>query len=376
MHSLSLQLKSATIFSMILLAASPVITHRAFAVELSVTGNGEGSVNEANVSNASTTQVTSNNTAEVNNDIQINANTGNNSASGNNGEATQVTTGDVVTETTVVNEMNKTVVEQQPCCSQSGVITVISNNGSNSKNTAQTTNTNNTHVTVNQHAQITNNVKGTGNTGGNTANNNAGNVSIKTGNITVKDSIYNTMVNRARVSVNQPTSGGTLATVIGNGTDTTNTINFLTNNAQTVVINNYADIFNNVIYDLSTGNNHANDNTGNVSIETGDIDVTVEIVNDVNKSEVEVKCDDCREKPEKPTPTPPADKVTPTPPSPEKPTSHGGNGGEVASVSVGKELPVTGMNWLLLAIIGNVMMLFLGMILRLRSGNAPGAVAL
>lgn len=358
---------------MVLLALSPVITHKAFATEITVTGNGEASVNEASVSDSSQVNVTSNNSAEVTNNVQVNAETGNNEVSGNTGDS-QVQTGDVAIDTTVVNEMNQTNVTQQSCCSQSGTIVVNSKNGSNSQNTTNVSNSNNANLNINQTAVITNTINGKANTGGNTANNNSGYVGIKTGNITVKDRIINAQVNIAKIQVNQPVLGDTLATVIGNGTGTTNSINFLTSNNQTVNVVNYADIFNNIVYDLTTGDNHADNNNGDVEIKTGDISVTTEITNVVNESEVIIDCE-CKEKPEKPTPTPPADKVTPTPPSPEKPTS-GGNGGEVASVAVGKVLPVTGVNWIILAIAGNIMMLFLGMILRLRSGNAPGAEAL
>lgn len=365
----------AFIISLVLLLMGSMVSSKALAEEIVVSGNGSESSSEVNVSQSTNTNVESTNTATVDNNVQTNANTGDNSVSDNTGGNTQVQTGSISTTTNIQNAANTSIVTVNNCCESGSTNVTVAGNGSGSSNNATVSTSQTNNVNISNAANITNNISINANTGGNTANDNSGNVFLKTGSISVYNSIKNASVNKAIVDISSGKSGSVNLKIAGNGTDSRNTIDYTASNTNTVFVDNYANIFNNVLLNLNTGDNEVNDNNGDVTLLTGNIDVVTEITNAVNTSKVTIDCD-CREKPQpKPTPVTPADKVTP--PGPSQPTSGGGGGGggEVAGIALGKSLPVTGTNWLFLAFIGNVMMLLLGMILRLRSGNSPGVLA-
>lgn len=359
------------VFSLGCLLTSPFLVRQVSATEIAVEENGPESVNEASVSQTVSATVESLNIAAVENDISVTLQTGGNSVSGNSGE-TEIQTGDISDTTTIDNTLNTTSVDQSGCCSVSGTLVIVSSNGSGSNNTASQKTTNSTNVTVNNNARINNTVNGKASTGNNTANNNSGDVTIKTGSISVKTNIGSTGVNTSRVILPRTISGQIVSDISGNGVGSQNILTFLSGTKTTITTTNYADIFTDVLLNVNTGNNSADGNSGNVLIATGDISVTTDIENTVNANTVTTECE-CKPEPS-PTPTP-VDKITPNPTSYDKSNSNGNGSGEVASISSEKILPVTGLNWLVLAFIGNVMMLFLGMILRLRSGNSPGIAA-
>lgn len=367
--------KFAVILSLILLLLGSLVSRKAWAEEITVTGNGNESSNEVNVSSSSNTNVESTNTTNVDNTVQTNANTGANSVSNNSGGNAEVQTGSITTTTNIQNAANTSIVQANNCCETGETNVTITGNGSGSNNNVNGSTAHTTNVTVSNTANITNNITVNANTGSNTANDNSGNVLIKTGNISVNNSVKNAPVNKAIVDIRTGKSSDLNLKIAGNGTESRNNINYLDYATNTVFVDNYANIFNNVLLNLNTGNNEADGNNGDVTLITGDIDVTTEIVNSVNSSKVTIDCG-CHPQPQ-PTPTPvtPTEKVTPSSPSSSSSSSGGNSGGEVAGVALGKTLPVTGTNWLFLAFIGNVMMLLLGTILRLRSGNSPGALA-
>ena len=131
---------------------------------------------------------------------------------------------------------------------------------------------------------------------------------------------------------------------------------------------------------LITGDNTADRNTdGDVDIKTGDVKVVTKIENDVNKSEVVVECGCEEEKPEEEKPPKeeeekpvgaPVGSSNPPTKAAEKPSEQ--KKGEVLSAAIGDILPATGTPWFILAILGNLVMLLLGTVLRLRSGRSPG----
>lgn len=147
-------------------------------------------------------------------------------------------------------------------------------------------------------------------------------------------------------------------------------------------------ITNNSFWNLISGNNTANRNNGDVSIKTGNIDFTSDIENGpiASSSVSDYCCEDPKDQ-EVPSPTPPAppsqqDEAKGT--SPASGTgnpgggSSGGSGGSgnggPALVAIGKILPATGSSWFFFATVANIVMLFLGMVLRLRSGRSPDFV--
>jgi len=362
------------IASMAFALSSLFQTTNAYADEYVISDNGAGSSSEIQATNSQNTNVTQNNDAQVSNDVDVNADTGNNQANDNSGN-TGISTGDVNSTTTIDNSLNTSVVSND-CCLQPDGTAAINGNGDYSQNTISITSRFGSDTSITNTATITNHIYGQANTGRNTANDNSGNVSIKTGNITVTDTIRNT-ANTANVHLSQNTNGDYTLSISDNDTDSENTINLSLNNQSNVSVNNTADILSEIFWDANTGNNQANDNRGNVDIQTGDIVFNTTIENNANHATVDLDCCDPQKQEEKPPTV-----ILPPPVLPvSEPTTGGGNGGgdgksdgksdgKGGSV-LGSTLPTTGNNWLFLALLGNIMMFFFGMFLRLRSGRFP-----
>lgn len=80
-------------------------------------------------------------------------------------------------------------------------------------------------------------------------------------------------------------------TVSGNGVDSDNTVKVENNQTQNVVQNNEAKIENNISANSSTGGNSASRNTGgDVKVDTGDADTTVNVSNSANTNVATVDC--------------------------------------------------------------------------------------
>jgi hypothetical protein len=353
---------------------SGVVT-RVTAESISITGNGAESASTVQANMSQTTNVAQTNTADVNNNTNVTSNTGNNSASGNNGDAA-IQTGSTTTQVANNTAVNSNVAAGG-CCPTESVTGSISGNGSNSTNGLNITQSNATNVTSTNNTTIINNIYGKANTGNNTANYNNGNVSITTGSIYVSEKVTNKF-NTNTVEFGFGNDGGVDLSIKGNGSDSENTISYNKNNNVDIITTNIASIVNESDWDLNTGNNFADKNIGNVDLKTGDIVFQSVITNEGNINDVKVMC--CKEeKPETPptTTTPPTQNNNPKPD--DKPTGNGkggngngnGKGGDTLGAAIGKVLPATGLNLFVLALIGNIALLFLGMYLRLRSGRSP-----
>ncbi len=353
-------------------AILPFATHVAYAEEFVITGNGAGSSNTVEVSSATSNNVSQSNEAAVANNITTTSNTGNNQANNNLGNVA-VETGNTNTSTDVTNNLNNSIVDSTTCCTTSGGSITVTGNGADSTSVVGYASSTNNTTHVHQTATINNVITGTANTGGNKANNNLGNVNIFTGSIKVNEKVK-TNVNESFVKV---ATGGTNIfdiKVAGNGAGSINLISLTNNTTEAVTVENNADIFNQSVWNLITGNNEANGNNGDVTIKTGDIEVSVTIENNANHSEVIVDCG-CT-----PTPPPPpacvGDHCNPNPPSNGGGGSNNGGGSSGGSSSPSNTpskdvLPVTGTPWMILLLLGNVLLLLFGTVLRLRSGNSP-----
>lgn len=146
---------------------------------------------------------------------------------------------------------------------------IITGNGDGSDNQITATDTSTTNVTQTSSADVTNNVDTSATTGENQVNSNTGDVSITTGDIhedvTVKNSFNSS-------SVETPCCpSDTTLDISGNGSNSQNTIDLTTSDTNTIEVNQTADITNNVAGSANTGDNQANSNGGNVTIETGSI---------------------------------------------------------------------------------------------------------
>src|SRR3990172_11574971 len=288
----------------LLLGLSLVLAPNVKAIELIVSENGSGSESVTTVESSQTTTVTQTSDAQISNDISVDSNTGNNEASGNTGQDTTITTGDATTNVNIENNLNFSIVAQEECC-LGAINAEITSNGTDSENAIIIENTNSTTVTVNQNATIENYISGTLNTGGNIASNNSGNVYIETGNINVAGSIINGPVNTSLVNIGSGGRSNVGALISGNGSGSQNLISAAFYSPLNVNVFQRVNFSNSVDWDLNTGRNSANDNSGDVSIKTGEIDFEFLIKNIANIGGVEITtcCEidmDPEEEPDKP----------------------------------------------------------------------------
>jgi hypothetical protein len=355
------------------------------ATEISITDNGSGSTSEANVSSSNQTSVEQNNQATIDNNVQSNANSGDNTANNNSGE-TNIQTGEASSNVEVKNQANSSQVNNTCCpdpnASPSSVN--ISGNGTGSNNTVNASDNSSTNVNVNNNANITNTISATANTGGNTANNNSGNVSISTGNASVKGKVDNSNINNSQVSIPTGQSSGFNVNISGNGAGSVNGANVNNSNTNNVSVVNRANITNVALWLANTGNNNASGNVGNVRIITGNAVIDALLSNvGINSSIVDITC--CNAVPS-PTPTPsPSATPTPQPSTPPGggccsppgnggPNSGGGGGGSSSGGGGGGEvlgasLPATGGFSLWQATLFALFLLSAGIIMQLDYGQ-------
>lgn len=348
----------------------------AFAEEIRITGNGAASVNEVVVSNETTTQSEQTNSANIQNNVSTTSSTGNNDSFFNSGNAT-IQTGNAVHQTTVSNQANNSVVEVNNCCQNTASNITISGNGAYSQNQATINSQNNTYVDVYQEANIVNNVDTYASNGDNTASFNNGDSVVKTGSILAKKHIMNGPINLSYIKVPQGNNKTSDVSIIGNGFGSWNSVDLNEDSNTNISVVNAANIINDLQENYSTGDNKAKFTNGDNVIVTGDIVALTEIDNGpINVSSVKVDCD-CEEK--KPTKEKDKEEVPSAPvggniPPPSQITTSGP--APITSIPqaivAAAHLPVTGNNWLVLALFGNIMMLLLGAYLRLRSGRSPG----
>jgi hypothetical protein len=353
-----------------------------YAEEITVSGNGDNSSSNVNISQNNNTQVNQSNNAEITNNVELNSNTGGNDASENTNGEVNITTGDANASSQIVNAGINQSYAEVGCCN-GGTSVNISGNGSGSNNSVNYNSNVNTSVSVNNYANIYNNVNGYANTGYNNANGNTGgNVSINTGDIYATDVIKNQSINIYKAEVESGNGGSVYVKIDGNGDESDNSVNISNNNNVEIDAENSANIINNSDWELNTGGNEANGNTkGDVEIETGDIVFKSTIENkDINVGIVDIDCcDKDKGGPEKPGPddNPPAPQNNPNPPSggagpTTSPDNGGAQGGKTTDI-----LPITGGAPSLMFLgIANILMFFMGWYLRLRSGRSPNLAKL
>ncbi len=167
-----------------------------------------------------------------------------------------------------------------------GTTVTVTGNGADSNNTANVNVTTSKTIYQTNTADIQNNVTINANSGDNSANKNTGgDVSIDTGDANVSSSVSNSANSNAASLSCGGCAGDTDVKISGNGADSDNDANVTVKNSTRVIQANDADVRNNVKVDANTGDNKANKNTGgDVSIETGDADVTVDVTNAVNQN--------------------------------------------------------------------------------------------
>lgn len=353
-------------------------------ISISVNGNGANSVNEAEVEREKKVEVTQENEAEVDNQVKNEANTGGNQATSNGG-AIDIKTGDVETKVEIDNEINQSQIDLRACPNCEEIVrTTIENNGSETQNEVNLVVQSTLGINVTNRASISNEVIGNANTGDNLANNNQGDVRIRTGNINVFEEVKNTKVNLYDISAGT-TNFDLFLAINGNGSGSINELKAHLDDVSLVKIAQLAELRNRSDWDLNTGGNEAQGNLGKVTIETGNIFVDTRITNDgINAGGVVLDPCCSPDEPDQEGDDNNGDVIPPvTPPNvPGVNDNHKDHDdedddedddGEVLGAKIGNVLPATGGYWMFLATLGNVLMLIMGVYLRLRSGRSPAS---
>ncbi len=347
---------------------SPVL-----ADEVSNANTGSNSINEASGSQTNEVSVDNSNQANISNNINLSNNTGDNSTSDNTGSGS-VETGDVNSQTEVTNsDINSNAVDASNINTSSYIEASNSNTGSNSTNTATATSDTSVNVSAENNANITNDVTVDANTGNNNANRNTGDATIRTGDIDVYAQVTNRLINLNQIENLDPGVSHLTSNNSFTGSNSINTVSSLFDIDLSFIFDNNARIRNNITVLADTGNNNANDNTGDALIETGDININVDVLNEcINVNLVNADLpEDCEEDAGGPGPGNPSD-------------GNGGNGGGgngggggdggVSSSKAGEVLgaaimPVTGGNFLINMTIIALAMLATGVYLRYYSSR-------
>jgi hypothetical protein len=274
-------------------------TPKVLALDLEVTGNGDGAESVVNVTQSSETTVVQQNSAEINNNVQTTSDTGGNDATGNSGDV-NIATGNSLTDLNITNSANSTIATVGCCEGDTNII--VSGNGSESQNNVTTNLANSNSLFVNNNASITNSIEGYSNSGNNTANSNGGNVKIETGKVKVRGEVVNGPVNSFAGKVYSG-NGDISIFVGGNAGSSFNNVIFNLDNRNLSDVINYAGILNDIYWYANSGGNEASSNNGAVQILTGDVFVDFLIKNGpINTSVIEVDCcnDELPDDPEDP----------------------------------------------------------------------------
>lgn len=247
-------------------------------------------------------------------EISVSSNDGNDqSNSGQIGEAS-IDTGDATTGAAIVNSANVSSISPtslgSSCsvCTSGGDANISNNNngsGSNNDATVNSDNSNNTQIT--NDANLGNNLNLNSVTGSNEASKNVGDSEIITGDANVYATVINstngTGLGLAEFNIIDNHNGDIILTLpdgaylstcglcnpsdvnlqnTGNGADSQNNANANFNNTNTTTIDNDSDVINNLYLNANSGDNAADKNVGDSSIETGDANVAASLLNLLN----------------------------------------------------------------------------------------------
>ena len=375
-------MKTLIVFvSVILILLTP---KNVLGLELVVSGNGDQSTSEIQTDISQTTNIQQTNNSDIQNTVDITSSTGDNETSGNSGEA-QISTGDISTDIEVENSSGLSSVESG-CCSDPNTQITIEGNGIGSLNQVDFSSSTESTINIFQNANISNNITGYASTGGNTANSNSGNVTIQTGSINVSEDIKTGPVNVYSVSA-LIGSGNVDIKISGNGSGSVNKVKLLANNSFNLYLTNLANITNVIDWYTNTGGNTANDNLGDVSLNTGSINFDLNLENGpINIGAVKTDCcpeDSDKEPPEESEETPPSGGPDPLPPSTSTPPSTpcpsncgdgGSSPGEILGAA-GQILPATGSYLIYMLTLIAALLFISGLYLRLHPGQDPGKLA-
>jgi len=264
---------------------------------ITISENGVGSDNDAEVELSNDTTVVQNNAANVENKITSKSSTGDNSASYNTGGAVLISSGDAKSDVKVENLLNSNEAFVD-CCDQGDLDIEISKNGVDSDNKVEVGDDRHhreeSGIAIYQtnYADVENDVESEAETGDNDAKyNTAGDVAVITGNATSLVDV-STTANANWAKVGGDGSGADVsAMILENGVDSDNDIDLEFDHDILLTQYNNARLENDVKAEAETGDNDAKYNTGaDVLIGTGDATVDVAVDNMVNFNWADADC--------------------------------------------------------------------------------------
>lgn len=364
------------------------------ALELVVSQNGAGSTSEVAVEEVDAVVVQQTNDTSVETVIDVTQHTGDNVIDGSTGSESTIVTGDIVEDISIEHEVNESSVDVSDCCGNDETQILIVGNGKQSTNSVSANSSNVVNVVVTQTSSIEQTYKSESSTGGNTIKDTSGgDAHIETGDIDAQLSIE-TKQNSAHVEVDCCSDAGTFIKIANNGDGSINRVVSVNTNVFDILISQSQKLVTALLADYDTGNNYLSNVTGGTqTIITGDIAVAASVSDEGSTSTVEVtdssdhSCDPN---------TPPSDNDSPEDPVIVPPIgggTRGGNGGGSGGDAGGtgsdntsspgsgiggsvlgmaqSMLPATGADGMLAFLIANILTLFFGCYLRLRSGRSP-----
>jgi hypothetical protein len=260
-----------------------------------ISGNGAQSENEVEVETEQEQVVVQQNTAVVKNHIEAEVSSGDNEASDNTNGEVAIHTGPATANTNINNKVNASValIEDCPGCNED-IGAKISGNGAESENEIDIDSETQTEIFQENKAEIDNCVDTDVESGDNEAENNTGgDVTITTGPATANTNVNN-LANANWAAIVSSFSSGPAwkgAEISGNGAKSENEIEIEQKRFITIVQDNWAEIFNRVEAEVSSGDNEASDNTnGDVVIHTGPATANINLNNKANFNFAEVEC--------------------------------------------------------------------------------------
>lgn len=297
---------------------------------------GANSSNNSEVDDNTSLTIVNQNDAKVANELVLNATSGHNQANKNTGNG-EVKTGDANVAVNVVNLVNNNIqagaemmiatvnifgnlvgdIILAPIagctdnCSDSNEVAANQQTGANSENDASVGMQRLTELNQHNQADINNNLVINANTGGNSTEKNTGSTDVQTGEVNVQaeqvniantnmigngdDTWWIVIVNEAGQWVGkifgmengEHVAQGSVelgAVNQNTGADSNNQSDINQSQETYVTQENTAEVDNNIVINADTGHNQVDKNTGNASVQTGDVNVMSNVVNYVNNN--------------------------------------------------------------------------------------------
>lgn len=255
------------------------------AVAAQNSNTGADSTNSTNVALNNQNNVDIQNHANIENDLHVNADTGHNQTDRNTGLGS-IKTGDAIAVLHARNIANITVASVAPTWSDITAALENAVTGTNSQNTIDVTVNDQRNINVTNDAHVDTAMGAIANTGFNTANRNTLGGAISTG-IAEADAFVANLLNQTWL-VGGTGSGNVVLSGNNNqtGSGSTNSTDVSVNLGGTANVSNNADVNNQGEMNANSGNNQANDNTGNGTVAAGAAGVNGGADNNVNHTQL------------------------------------------------------------------------------------------